>query len=263
MNFLLIIVLHIIVIFNITSVPIKANPHDSDDEKEPLIDRENSVRKYSNRRSSQLSYRRLGRISHRKPSVRRPSLNYESCKLNIKSYLGGKKIYISLQTTVWHDFNYKYYWKNNYEEYKSRVIQNINLLRMIYSVCPLKESTKLDISAQTYAKLIAEKPLTLNPFKQYGVITTVLYNSELVQIVSRIYNEHIFYNYYFNSGGGLTNRFTQLVWKSSAYIGIGVSNREHLVYIVLLFYPKGNIRGRYERNVLKKKISWKKAIYAE
>uniref|UniRef100_A0A0K0FW81 SCP domain-containing protein n=1 Tax=Strongyloides venezuelensis TaxID=75913 RepID=A0A0K0FW81_STRVS len=141
-----------------------------------------------------------------------------------------------------------------------RIITHINLIRILYSACPLKENTQLDLSAQIYAKLIADKCLIGSNFKQYGVIKVALPITHLTEIVSHLYKEHIFYSFRLSYGGILTDRFTQLVWRSSTSIGIGIIRKRNLVYLALLFYPKGNIRGQYEINVLKKKISWKKMI---
>uniref|UniRef100_A0A0K0F286 CAP domain-containing protein (inferred by orthology to a zebrafish protein) n=1 Tax=Strongyloides venezuelensis TaxID=75913 RepID=A0A0K0F286_STRVS len=266
MNLLLTIVLYVIVLIHITFVFIKANLFNSDDENKLLIGRKdsynrNSVGKKNGRKFSHLFYKGSRRNSHHKAvSLKNPSHNYKNCVMNIKTYLGKRKIYNSMNYTVWHDFDQKKFMISNYPDYISRIITHINLIRILYSACPLKESTQLDLSAQIYAKLIADKCLIGSNFKQYGVIKVALPITHLTEIVSHLYKEHIFYSFRLSYGGILTDRFTQLVWRSSTSIGIGIIRKRNLVYIALLFYPKGNIRGQYEINVLKKKISWKKMI---
>uniref|UniRef100_A0A0N5BB18 SCP domain-containing protein n=1 Tax=Strongyloides papillosus TaxID=174720 RepID=A0A0N5BB18_STREA len=263
MNHLLVIVLNIIVIIHIAFFSIKANPYNSDGENELLIGRgesynKNSIGKKSRRKFSLLSYKGSRRNNHKAVSLRRPSLNNGDCVMNIKAYLGRRKIYPSIQYTVWHDFDHKKFMISNYPDYMSRIVTNINLIRILYGACPLKENTQLDLLAQIYAKLIADKCLIGSNFKQYGVIKAVLPITNLTEIVSSLYKEHIFYSFRLSYGGSLTDKFTQLVWKSSILIGVGILRKRNRVYLALLFYPKGNIRGQYKTNVLEKKISWKK-----
>ena len=54
---------------------------------------------------------------------------------------------------------------------------------------------------------------------------------------------------------GRINQFTQLVWKSSREIGVGVATSqsgEH--HVVVNYYPPGNIPGQYRSNVLRPQI---------
>uniref|UniRef100_A0A0K0F285 CAP domain-containing protein (inferred by orthology to a zebrafish protein) n=1 Tax=Strongyloides venezuelensis TaxID=75913 RepID=A0A0K0F285_STRVS len=268
MNSLLTILLYIIVLLHVTFVSIKTNPSNSDDEEVPLIgrkqsDQKNSVRKKSTDKDSLLFYKGKRRNSHNKVSARKPSLNNRNCISNIRLYLRGKIILNSIYNTVWYNFDYKHYWKNNYVEYKSKVVEQINLIRLVHGVCPLQESTRLDRLAQEEANEIAAKGYSLSKrLRKYGVIKAAFYISELTGLVSRWYNEKIFYNYHVNYGL-MASKFTQIVWKDSVHIGVGVSKKRNVLHLVVVFYPKGNIFGQYKRNVLKKKISWKKMIYAE
>ena len=47
--------------------------------------------------------------------------------------------------------------------------------------------------------------------------------------------------------------FTQLVWKASQEVGIGVDSGNGFLVVVCNFYPKGNVYGQFEENVSKDK----------
>lgn len=67
------------------------------------------------------------------------------------------------------------------------------------------------------------------------------------------YSEIEFYNYTNPDTFDDAGHFTQLVWKNSKEIGIGiaVSKLDGDTYIVANYYPPGNYPGKYEENVLK------------
>uniref|UniRef100_A0A0N5C4H0 SCP domain-containing protein n=1 Tax=Strongyloides papillosus TaxID=174720 RepID=A0A0N5C4H0_STREA len=262
MNFLPIIALYIIVIFHIAYVPIKANPSNSDDDEEPLLggkdlDRTNSVRKKSKTRSSKLHSRRWSHISHSDNSVRRPSLDYQRCALNIKSYLGNLKIHSSLYSTVWSGFKYIDVVHNVYRDYIRRIILHINLLRMLHGACPLQESITLDELAQISAKTFSKNNLAKIRYEGYGVSKDYVHCFRLADVVERLYSTRIFYSYNRKYGKKLAKQFTQLIWRSTTQIGIGISKWRDHFHVVIIYYPKGNIEGHYGNNVFEKKISWK------
>uniref|UniRef100_A0A0N5CAI4 SCP domain-containing protein n=1 Tax=Strongyloides papillosus TaxID=174720 RepID=A0A0N5CAI4_STREA len=258
MNLLLTIVLCIVVISYIALISIKANPYNSDDEKESVLrrkysDENNFARKKSNRGPK--------RNSHSSVSVRKLSLNNKVCNINIKSYLDTSKIYSSIHETVWHGFYHKQFWANNYKDYKLRVIQEINLLRLMHNACPLVKSLELDKLAQMYAvEMVNRNPSIKSVYKNYGIIRKALPLEGLTLAVSHWYNERDFYSFIFNRPGYMAKDFAQIVWKSSISIGVALLKKNNLFYTVAFFYPKGNIKGQYKRNVFKKELSWRKIV---
>lgn len=72
-------------------------------------------------------------------------------------------------------------------------------------------------------------------------------------IVGLWYSGILIYNFTgpTNNTAVKTKDFTQLVWNSTNFIGIGVSVTNDLkrCYVVALYWPKGNIFGRYTKNV--------------
>lgn len=55
-------------------------------------------------------------------------------------------------------------------------------------------------------------------------------------------------DYQKNSG-----HFSQLVWKSSTHVGFGVAVTKTSIVCVGMYYPAGNVLGKFKANVLPKK----------
>ena len=71
--------------------------------------------------------------------------------------------------------------------------------------------------------------------------------------VTSWYNE--IKDYDFKNGrstGGVIGHFTQVVWKGSKYLGIGIGQNGNSYYVVGNYYPAGNWEGEYTNNVLAK-----------
>lgn len=48
-----------------------------------------------------------------------------------------------------------------------------------------------------------------------------------------------------------TGRFTQLIWKGTSRLGVGISTHPFSnVYVVCNYEPRGNNEGQYTKNVL-------------
>uniref|UniRef100_A0A0N5BB21 SCP domain-containing protein n=1 Tax=Strongyloides papillosus TaxID=174720 RepID=A0A0N5BB21_STREA len=140
-----------------------------------------------------------------------------------------------------------------------QIIQHINLIRLKHGACPLQENEHLNELAQTFANNMA-KYLYFNskPFKGYGILHNALTHSDLTKVVSNWYSGRRFYSYNLNYKIPMAKDFTQMVWKSSSFIGVGVGRRAKYFYVVAFIYPKGNIKDHFNRNVFEKEISWKK-----
>lgn len=62
-------------------------------------------------------------------------------------------------------------------------------------------------------------------------------------------------DYNFNGGGfsSGTGHFTQVVWKSSRELGVGMAkNSKNQIYVVANYDPPGNYQGQFRENVLPK-----------
>ncbi len=72
------------------------------------------------------------------------------------------------------------------------------------------------------------------------------------QVVTDWYNE--ISNYNFDTGTAINSslpwlHFTQVVWRSSIELGVGVASGGGRHYVVARYKPRGNVNGRFDRNV--------------
>ena len=64
------------------------------------------------------------------------------------------------------------------------------------------------------------------------------------------YNEKNYYDFNSNKYRKDTGHFTQLVWKSTKYVGFGCSNNSQgKIYFVANYYPAGNTFNEFKENV--------------
>ncbi|XP_035228329.1 uncharacterized protein LOC118200486 isoform X1 [Stegodyphus dumicola] len=153
------------------------------------------------------------------------------------------------------------------KEFKRATFNAHNNYRTMHGCPPLIMSEELSSAAQTWAERIAEKG-----FLQYSENPGVGENICLIdldqasktgeQIVNDWYKE--IHNYNYNKPGWKRGayHFSQLLWKSTTEIGVGVARipGQNKAFVVVNYRPGGNnnMPGEFERNVLppqKKKIS--------
>ena len=63
------------------------------------------------------------------------------------------------------------------------------------------------------------------------------------------YNEESLYNYNSAAYSQTTGHFTQMVWKASKQLGIGLGENGMDSYIVGRYMPVGNVVGSFKENV--------------
>lgn len=64
------------------------------------------------------------------------------------------------------------------------------------------------------------------------------------------YDEVKDYKFSKNSGfSSNTGHFTQVVWKSSEKMGVGIANVQNQTFVVANYDPAGNMQGDYDKNV--------------
>ena len=146
---------------------------------------------------------------------------------------------------------------------ESIALQDNNDYRKMHGVPNMKWSNVLQYEAQIWADIMADNDFfEHSPYKngeniammrfKRGVTYGELYFSTANAL---FYKEGKGYNYS-NGSAGRASHFTQLVWKSSYFFGVGVSrsNQTNRVYVVVEYYPPGNKPGLFMHNVLKPKL---------
>jgi len=144
--------------------------------------------------------------------------------------------------------------------FRAAALKQHNVYRTTHSEPLLVLSSQLNDVAQHYAEQLARTNRLVNSSNtQFGenlyafrASGQALPRPEVV--VDRWYSEIQNYNFDkpgFHTG---TGHFTQLVWKSSKELGIGIAHAaDGTWYVVANYSPPGNISGQFPLNVLKPK----------
>jgi len=155
----------------------------------------------------------------------------------------------------------------------SAALETHNSYRKPHGSPPLAVDTELTKFAQNKAEELAQKEkLEHTPKNKYG--ENLYYSwtkgkklpddSESVKFaIKQWYDEKSKYDFSKPGFSGATGHFTQVVWKGSKLVGIGVkrNSKGDKVFVVAEYSPRGNNmnKGEFAANVLRKKKSGRKS----
>ena len=157
--------------------------------------------------------------------------------------------------------------KEKNEEFNMKILNEINKYRTKHGVEELVYDKKISRIAQKYAEKCArenELELSNNKYNNKELGEIIFCGSKDLtpqEIVDIWYNEGS-ENYNYKKEPEISNNFTQLIWKNTVSFGLGHAlTKENKLYIVANFYPEGNIKGEFLKNVfpsdtLSKKVSF-------
>jgi hypothetical protein len=134
------------------------------------------------------------------------------------------------------------------------VVAAHNRVRAKHCAPPLKWSSKLAASAQSWASTIRDRGCALGDsgHPSYGENLAAGTSGMLDpdSVVGMWYDESKRFN--FRSGGFSmkTGHFTQVVWRATREVGCGVSQCNGLDVWICQYSPPGNVEGQYRENVL-------------
>ncbi|XP_071958397.1 Golgi-associated plant pathogenesis-related protein 1-like [Antedon mediterranea] len=149
------------------------------------------------------------------------------------------------------------------DQFRRQALEAHNNYRARHGSGPLQISSKLNSYAQKWAERCAkagkQKHRSSN---KYGENIYWFFNSAGLdnlngeQAVASFYNEISKYD--FNRGDFTqgTGHFTQVVWKDSVRLGVGMAinpKKPNEVYAVFNYDPPGNVIGRFKENVFRAK----------
>ena len=140
--------------------------------------------------------------------------------------------------------------------FNSEILTEINNYRLQHNVEAITMEQKINKIAQKHSEKLAresELELSGNKYKDQELGEIIFsYQDDITpkELVDLWYKEgSTKYNYKIEPK--TSNSFTQLIWKNSKLCGIGHSTtRDNKLYIVVNFYPKGNITGEFLKNIL-------------
>lgn len=139
------------------------------------------------------------------------------------------------------------------------VVNVVNTFRALYCVPVVTWNTDIQKSAQSWSDTLAASNQFFHSDSGYGENLAMVGDDSRVTdktfaVVTSIrmwYNEYSSYNYSSPSFSLQTGHFTQLVWKATTSIGVGVAKNSYNQLIVTMqFGPPGNVRGQFSDNVL-------------
>ena len=152
------------------------------------------------------------------------------------------------------------------DELKEGIISEINKIREIHQVSALISSPDLDAIAQSFSNKLSKSGGELvnsnNRYKGKELGENIFYNElgivNIETVIDTWYEDEKDFEYNVQNQEGTA--FSQLVWKDSKLIGLGMSKDDKGgTYIVANFYPIGNVEGKYNLNVSKPKEDRKKS----
>ncbi len=139
-------------------------------------------------------------------------------------------------------------------KYRKEILDLINEKRKEHGIDPLKENDDIKVTAQRHAEELSKYDNLFNSNNQYkgeDLGESIFCYSTILDangLVIRLSKKEFNYNYNNNE---IPSHFTQMIWKNSNLIGIGISrnfNSGHMFY-VLNYFPKGNVPGEFQENI--------------
>lgn len=142
-------------------------------------------------------------------------------------------------------------------DFESDFLEAHNGYRKRHGVPPLKLDRKLCKYSEEWAKHLAQKnTLEHRPGSNYGENIYCLYSSDPNfkvnghTPVDTWYEEVIHYPFGREPSSLKSGHFSQVIWKSSEFLGVGVAkNSQGSIYVVANYSPAGNFVKHYVENV--------------
>uniref|UniRef100_A0A0K0FD11 CAP domain-containing protein (inferred by orthology to a zebrafish protein) n=1 Tax=Strongyloides venezuelensis TaxID=75913 RepID=A0A0K0FD11_STRVS len=194
-------------------------------------------------------------LTKSKESLNKNEINDKNKKGSLDEHSSKKITSFQIWHRVWESCSFRCYSKNHYERLRILMLKEINTYRSIHGVEHLVSTQQLVELAQVLAdKYAMRQTLEIHKRFAYGVLYTYVNAFSVSVIVRNWYDTNTKYSFRWGKlKSSVAKNFAQLVWKSTKQIGIGIQDEDGLVYVVCLFFPKGNEKGNYKKNILKAK----------
>ncbi|XP_049291543.1 uncharacterized protein LOC125768221 [Anopheles funestus] len=143
----------------------------------------------------------------------------------------------------------------NLTAFQKEVLERHNQLRAKHSAPPLQLDAGLSEYAQQWAdNLVSRNALEHRSDKKYGENLYACFGKCEVsgsEAVDSWYNEIKSYTFGAPKPANFSQvgHFTQVVWKNSRNLGVGIAVQGTNVYVVCNYDPPGNYSGQYTANV--------------
>lgn len=115
-----------------------------------------------------------------------------------------------------------------------------------------------DYLAQTDQFYHSGGPYGENLYKSWGGSSDP--SEIMADAINSFYSEIQYYDYNNPGFSGATGHFTQVVWRSSNEIGVGIATYpdatyDHRTVVCISYRPPGNVEGQFQDNVLLPNVS--------
>lgn len=148
---------------------------------------------------------------------------------------------------------------NQLEHFRKNCLDAHNEKRSLHNSDTLEEDLELTEFAQTWANNLADTDTLVHSsgvFKGKQLGENIAKGSAVLDDPARLicgkwYEEKD--NYDFSTPGSQSNtkNFTQMIWKNTQKVGFGLAySKSGNTYVVVNYYPAGNVSDKYEDNVL-------------
>ncbi|XP_062237144.1 Golgi-associated plant pathogenesis-related protein 1-like [Platichthys flesus] len=143
------------------------------------------------------------------------------------------------------------------ESFQKEFLETHNVYRAMHGALPLTLSSDMNDSSQKWANHLLELGALKHSDTKHGENIYYMMGSKTVTgkgAVDAWYSEIKDYNWSSPGFGMNTGHFTQVVWKDTTKLGVGVVSSGGNVYVVAQYSPPGNMNmsGYFEKNVLEK-----------
>ncbi|XP_050092078.1 Golgi-associated plant pathogenesis-related protein 1-like [Anopheles aquasalis] len=144
----------------------------------------------------------------------------------------------------------------SFTTFQQTVLERHNTLRARHSAAPLELDANLCNFAQQWANVLASKNVMQHRSNnKYGENLYASFGNANVtgnEAVDSWYNEIKYYRFGASQPSNFSQvgHFTQVVWRNSRRLGVGIAKRGTSVYVVCNYDPPGNFGSQYPQNVV-------------
>uniref|UniRef100_A0A8C2D890 GLI pathogenesis-related 2 n=1 Tax=Cyprinus carpio TaxID=7962 RepID=A0A8C2D890_CYPCA len=147
--------------------------------------------------------------------------------------------------------------------FEAEFLQTHNAYRKQHGALPLTINKKLCRSSQEWAEHLLSIRTLMHSNGEYGENVYYAWSSVNKKLtVESWYSEIKDYNFSRPGFTSQTGHFTQVVWKDTNEVGVGLATDGNTTFVVGQYLPPGNISnaGYFERNVLPTAF-WKTTLF--
>uniref|UniRef100_A0A0N5B295 SCP domain-containing protein n=1 Tax=Strongyloides papillosus TaxID=174720 RepID=A0A0N5B295_STREA len=146
---------------------------------------------------------------------------------------------------------------NKFGMLQKNFLSEINFYRKVHGSGPLT----LDHYLTTIAQNVASTSASIGKWSYFdknnnGVNYATVNEKESPLLINKWYKESKNYNYNTLFEKSKFLHFTNLVWKHTLAVGIGIAQKNSDLYICLKFFPEGSQSFKFQQNVGKPKYSF-------